>query len=96
MTADVTVAAPAASPIAFTINNVEPSTQAVMDAIEAELADLIRRESEPGGTLLVSHIREAISTAQGETDHELTSPTADVVELATEIATLGAVNFTTS
>ena len=67
-----------------------------MDAIEAELADLIRRESEPGGTLLVSHIREAISTAQGETDHELTSPTADVTVQATQITTLGTVTFTTS
>ena len=73
-----------------------PSTQAVMDAIEAELADLIRRESEPGGTLLVSHIREAISTSQGETDHELTSPVADVTVNATQITTLGNVTFTTS
>ena len=32
VTADVTVAAPTPSPIAFTINNVMPSTQAVMDA----------------------------------------------------------------
>ena len=44
----------------------------------------------------MSHIREAISTAAGETDHVLTSPTADVVESATEIATLGTVTFTTS
>ena len=65
-----------------------------MDAVEAELADLIRRESEPGGTLLVSHIREAISTSAGETDHVLTSPTADVVEQATEIATYGMTTFT--
>ena len=96
VTADVTVAGPTAAPLNITINNVEPSTQAVMDAIEAELIDLIRRESEPGGTLLVSHIREAISTSQGETDHELTSPTDDVTVQATQITTFGAVTFTTS
>ena len=95
VTADVTVAGPTASALNISINNVVPSTQAVMDAIEAELGDLIRRESEPGGTLLVSHIREAISTSQGETDHELTSPTADVTVQATQITTLGNVTFTT-
>ena len=96
VTADVTVSGPVASALNVAINNVTPSTQAVMDAIEAELADLIRRESEPGGTLLVSHIREAISTSQGETDHELTSPVADVTVQATQITTLGTVSFTTS
>ena len=71
-------------------------TQAVQDAIEAELADLIRREAEPGGTLLVSHIREAISTSAGETDHELTTPLMDVTVQAAQITTLGTVTFTTS
>ena len=96
VTADVTVDGPTAVALDIAINNVMPSTQAVMDAIEAELADLIRRETEPGGTLLVSHIREAISTSQGETDHQLTSPTADVTVQATQITTLGTVTFTTS
>ena len=96
VTADVTVAGPVAQPLDIAINNVMPSTQAVRDAIEAELSDLIRRETDPGGTLLVSHIREAISTSQGETDHELTSPVADVTVQATEITTLGTVTFTTS
>ena len=96
VTADVTVSAPVAVALAITINNVTPMTQAVQDAIEAELADLIRRETEPGGTLLVSHIRETISTSAGETDHELTSPTADVDVQATQITTLGTVTFTTS
>ena len=96
VTADVTVAAPTPAALAFSINNLTPMTQAVQDAVEAELADLIRRESEPGGTLLVSHIRESISTAAGETDHDLTSPTADVTVQATQITTLGTVTFTTS
>ena len=96
VTADVTVAAPAAVALAISINNVVPMTQAVQDAVEAELADLIRREAEPGGTLLVSHIREAISTSAGETDHELTSPLMNVTVQATQITTLGTVTFTTS
>ena len=97
VTADVTVAAPTPAALAFTINNRDPDDAggARMPS-QAELADLIRRESEPGGTLLVSHIREAISTAAGETDHDLTSPVADVTVQATQITTLGTVTFTTS
>ena len=95
VTAAVTVAAPAGVALDVSIKNVEPDTQAVMDAIKAELADLVRRESEPGGTILVSHIREAISTAAGETDHALTSPVADVDHGDDQIAVLGDVTFTT-
>ena len=65
-------------------------------AVEAELADLIRRETEPGGTLLISHIRQAISLAAGEIDHELTTPTADVTVTASQITTLGDVTFTST
>ena len=93
-TADVTAAAPTAVALDFTINALDPMTQAVQDAVEAELADLILRESEPGGTILTSHIREAISTAAGEIDHDLTAPAADVTVRADEISVLGAVNFT--
>ena len=109
VTADVTVAAPTAVPLDITINNVEPMTQAVQDAIEAELQDLITREADVGGTiqdkdgndvtigtLPLSHIREAISTAAGETDHTLTAPTADVTVGDGEITTLGTLTFTTS
>ena len=96
VTADVTVAGPTASPLNFTIQNLTPMTQAVQNAVEAELQDLIRRESEPGGTLLVSHIREAISTSAGETDHELISPTTNQTVGATQITTYGMTTFTTS
>ena len=96
VTADVLVAAPTATEMDITINDVVPSTQAVRDAIEAELDDLIRRDSEPGGTILISHIREAISVASGETDHELTSPSADVAHTANQIAVLGTVTFTSN
>ena len=96
VTADAIVAAPAAVPLAIEITNVMPDTPSVRAAIAAEIADLIRRESEPGGTILVSHIREAISTAAGEFDHELTSPADDVDHAANEIAVPGAIAWSTS
>lgn len=48
-------------------------------AIEAALVALHLRDTVPGSTLLVSHIREAISGAAGELDHVLVTPGANVV-----------------
>lgn len=93
VTADVTVLAPVAAPLNFTISGLDPNTQAVKDAIGAELKDLLRREAAPGGTILLSHIREAISIAAGETDHALDAPAADVAHATGEIATFGSVTW---
>jgi uncharacterized phage protein gp47/JayE len=75
-----------------------PNTASVQAAVQAELEDLFRREAgvEDGagsGTVLLSHIREAISRAEGETDHVLVSPAADVTLSAGEIATVGNLTF---
>ena len=90
--ADVTVAAPIADPLDFDIDLV-PDTAGVRTAVDAELRDLIAREAEPGGTLLISHIREAISIAAGETDHVLNSPAANVTVAAGAITTMGAITW---
>lgn len=92
-TADVTVRAPDTQRVDFTIDTISPDTAAVRAAIEAELADLIQRETEPGGTLLISRIREAISTAEGESDHSLTSPAANVVAPQHTILVMGDVSW---
>jgi uncharacterized phage protein gp47/JayE len=88
VTAQLTVAAPTAAPINFNIT-LTPNTVAVQDAVRAELADLLRRVAKPGGTILVSHIREAISVAAGETNHVLNSPSGDVTHTAGQMPTLG-------
>lgn len=89
--ADVTVAAPIAAPLDFTID-LTPDP-AARDAVEASLRDLIAREAEPGGTLLISRMREAISTAAGEVDHVLSAPTANVTTAAGAITTLGTITW---
>ena len=86
VTAAVTAVGPSAVPLAVTISALTPDAPAVRAAIAAEIADLIRRESAPGGTIRVSRLREAISGAHGETDHVLTAPTADVTVQAGEIS----------
>lgn len=91
-TADVTVGIPTAVARDYTIT-VSPDTPAGRAAIEAELRDLIRREGAPGGVLRLSREREAISRAAGETDHTLTSPTADLVCTSTQLPVLGSLTW---
>jgi uncharacterized phage protein gp47/JayE len=89
---DVYVLAPTASPLNLTIQ-LTPDTQVVRDAVTAELQDLLAREAQPGGTILLSHIQEAISIAAGETDHVLTSPAANVIETTGNMTTLGVITW---
>ncbi|WP_343122999.1 baseplate J/gp47 family protein, partial [Xanthomonas sp. MUS 060] len=74
VTAHVTVYAPLAVPINFAIAGLSPNTLAVQQAIVAELADLLAREGQPGGTILLSHMRSAISSAAQEWDYVLLTP----------------------
>ena len=62
--------------------------------IENELKAFINREREPGGTLFLSRINEAISQAAGEFDHVLASPSANVVASAGGISDFGSIVFT--
>lgn len=92
VTANLTVVAPMAVPIAFQIE-LTPNSASVQAAVEAELRDLLLREAEPGSTILISHIREAISLAAGETDHVLVAPAADVTHAIGEMATFGSITW---
>lgn len=94
VTADVTVVAPVASPIDFNITLNINDTPEIRAAVEAELKDMILRDSEPGGTIYLSRINEAISRASGVFDHILNSPNANVVHPTGNIATFGSVTFT--
>lgn len=92
LTAAVTVVAPVAAPIAFTIHlaNDTADTEA---AVTAELTDLIARTGEPGGTILLSAIRTAIGVAVGDNDFTLTVPSADVSNAAGRLSLLGAITW---
>jgi len=92
VTAALSVLAPVPRPLDMTIRAV-PGTAAVREAILAELEDLVAREAVPGGALLISHIREAVSVAAGEVDHEVIAPAGNVVPLTGELITLGQVSW---
>lgn len=92
VTAILTVAAPVPDTLNFTMA-ISPATDAVKAAVEAELRDLLKREASPGGTILLSHIREAISIAAGENDYTLTSPAANVVSAAGHMPVFGTITW---
>ena len=93
VTAALTVIAPTAVDLDPAIT-LTPNTTAVQDAVSAALEDLLERTAKvatAGATHTTpnSAIREAVSTAVGETDHVLTSPTADGVTDPGELLVLG-------
>jgi uncharacterized phage protein gp47/JayE len=87
-TANFTVEAPAAKPLDLVFTQLSPNTPEQQAAIDAELADLLRREGECNGVLLLSHIREAISNAPGEVDFAITLATNFLTD-PDEFPTLG-------
>lgn len=93
VTAQVTVVAPAAVPLNFSISGLLPATSTVQAAVLAELKDLLLREATPTGTLLLSHIRAAISAATDESDYVLVSPVANVTHTTGNMSTMGAITW---
>lgn len=92
VTATLYTLPPIAVPLDFAIR-LTPDTSAVRAAVRSELNDLIKRSSFPGGTLLLTHISEAISIAPGEEDHELESPTANVTHAVGHMAVMGEITW---
>lgn len=92
VTATVFAVAPAAAPLNLTIG-LTPDTAAGRAAVQAELQALLAREGEPGGTVLITHIREAISISAGETDHNLATPVANVAHTAGQLPVLGVITW---
>lgn len=92
-TAEVIVFAPTAVPLELEID-LTPNTAAVQAQVLTAIKEMIEREAEPGTTLPLSRITEAISSAVGETDHELISPTENVEPAFGEIIVYDAGSIT--
>lgn len=93
VTAELAVLAPVEKPVQYHIK-LTPDSGATRAAVEAALLDLHSRESDLGVTLLLTHIREAISGATGEKDHQLTAPLDDVPAADNELLTFGGILWT--
>lgn len=103
VTAAITVNPPTLVPQDFEIR-ITPDTPEVRATVTASLKALIERERKPGvivsstvvgWTLLLSQIREAVSTAAGEVDNEVIDPAADITYDVGEIPTLGTITWAT-
>ena len=105
VTAQVTTFAPIEKVLNLSIA-IKPNTSAVRTAVTEELQDMILREAQVSGSwknadetydggIPLSKIREAVSIATGEDDHEVLSPTVDVEATAGELVTLGTITFST-
>lgn len=92
VTAEVFVVAPIAVPLDMTIQ-IAPNNPEVQAAAEAEIRDMLSREAEPGGTILISHLREAVSIAAGEVDHVIVIPSGNVDHDTGEIAVFGEITW---
>lgn len=92
VTAEATAASPTASPVNFVFDSLTPDTAAVRAAITTELEGLFA-SLDPGVTLSLSVIDEAISIAPGETSHDLSSPAADIVPAFGVMPTLGSITW---
>lgn len=92
VTAEVFAVAPIAAPLNMSIK-IRPNTPAVQAAVRAELEDMLARDAEPGGTILISRIREAVSLAAGEDDNAILSPAADVPNAVGHFPMLGTITF---
>lgn len=90
VTAELAVLAPVEKPVQYEIK-LTPDSGVTRSAVEAALLDLHSRESDLGVTLLLTHIREAISGATGEKDHKLTAPLDDVPAADNELLTFGGI-----
>lgn len=89
---EITVIAPTPIAVNFEIH-LNPNTLVVQNAVQAELEDFFRRESVPGEPLFLSRINEAISAADGEFDHVLVTPSANVTRTYGQLSTLGVITW---
>lgn len=92
VTAELVVFAPSASPIDIVLS-ISPDTAATRAAIEGELADFFARDAEPGGTIYLSRLGEAISLSEGEFSHRIDLPDQDITVRPGELPMLGQVTF---
>lgn len=92
VTADLVVFAPEPFPIDLRIRLV-PDSADTRAAVLTELDDFFARDAQPGGTIYISRMREAISIASGETWHDLQLPELDIEVAPGSLPVLGEVEW---
>lgn len=92
VTADVYVVAP--MPVQINCNlRISPDTPRLRVLVAEALWASLRRDATPGGTVIVSRLNEAISQTDGEDDHTLITPAANIQLTTGQLAVPGAINW---
>lgn len=94
VTAAVTVLAPVADPRPHSIG-LSPNTTTTQNAARAELIDMYAREAVPGGIILLSKVREAVSVANGVLNSAVTVPAADYDAPTGYLPVVGTITWST-
>ena len=92
MTADVYIVAPVPVPINCNLR-ISPDTPRLRVLVAEALWASLRRDATPGGTVIVSRLNEAISQTDGEDDHTLITPAANIQLATGQLAVPGAINW---
>ena len=92
VTADVFVVLPIADALNLKIA-ITPDTAATRASAEANVWAAVRRDAIPGGTILLSRLHEALSLANGETDHVILSHTANITTETGHIVVPGTISW---
>lgn len=92
VTADLYVVLPVADPLNLKLS-VTPDTASVRNAVTAQVTAAIKRDAVPGGAILLSRLHEAISIAEGEEDHVIHAPTANVTPETGHIVVPGEIEW---
>lgn len=92
VTAMVYVVAPTSYAVNMTVA-LTPNNLATQSAATAELEDLFLREAEPGGTIYLSKLREAVSISTGVLNSRIDVPTTDVVAPVGALPRLGVITW---
>lgn len=92
VTADVYVVAPVPVPINCNLR-ISPDTPRLRVLVAEALWASLRRDATPGGIVIVSRLNEAISQTDGEDDHTLITPTANIQLATGQLAVPGAINW---
>jgi uncharacterized phage protein gp47/JayE len=82
---------PIAEPV--TIGGLDPDTPETRAAIDVELRDMLRHETEPGATVYMTQYIMAIGNAPGVRRFRLVAPAVDVACQTGEIVVLGPLTF---
>jgi uncharacterized phage protein gp47/JayE len=88
----IVLAQPTIIPVSFEIS-LEPNDPVTRFSVEQALKDFMSRDAKPGATLYISKIRETISNAAGEFNHELLQPTVNITSLRNQIHTFNGVTW---